>query len=45
VEQDQVLFRHKDTQDANRWKVRRLAVEEFIRCFLLYVLSKGLAPL
>jgi hypothetical protein len=30
-----VAFRYKDYQDHNRWKVMRLAVEEFIRRFLL----------
>lgn len=42
VEQDQVVFRYKDTRDNHRWKVMRLAVEEFIRRFLLHVLPKGL---
>jgi hypothetical protein len=42
LEQDEVAFRYKDYQDHNRWKVMRLAVEEFIRRFLLHVLPKGL---
>jgi hypothetical protein len=37
-----VTFRYKDYQDHNRWKVMQLAVEEFIRRFLLHVLPKGL---
>jgi hypothetical protein len=42
LEQDEVAFRYKDYQDDNRWKVMHLAVEEFIRRFLLHVLPKGL---
>jgi hypothetical protein len=42
LEQSKVAFRYRDTQDDNRWKVMRLAVEEFIRRFLLHVLPKGL---
>jgi hypothetical protein len=42
LEQGEVAFRYKDYQDHNRWKVMRLAVEEFIRRFLLHVLPKGL---
>jgi len=42
LEQDEVAFRYKDYQDANRWKVMQLTVEEFIRRFLLHVLPKGL---
>ncbi len=42
LEQDEVAFRYKVTQDNNRWKVMHLAVEEFIRRFLLHVLPKGL---
>jgi hypothetical protein len=42
LEQGEVAFRYKDTQDDNRWKVMELAVEEFIRRFLLHVLPKGL---
>ncbi len=42
LEQGEVAFRYKDTQDGNRWKVMRLAAEEFIRRFLLHVLPKGL---
>jgi hypothetical protein len=40
--QNEVTFRYKDYQDDNRWKVMHLAVEEFIRRFLLHVLPKGL---
>lgn len=35
-----VAFRWKDYRDGNRWKVMRLAAEEFIRRFLLHVLPK-----
>jgi hypothetical protein len=35
-----VGFRYKDYRDADRWKVMRLAAEEFIRRFLLHVLPK-----
>ena len=42
LEQDQVALRYKDYRDDNRWKVMDLAVEEFIRRFLLHVLPKGL---
>jgi hypothetical protein len=36
-----VQFRYKDYADASRWKVMKLAAEEFIRRFLLHVLPKG----
>ena len=42
LEQGEVTFRYKDYQDHNRWKMMELAVEEFIRRFLLHVLPKGL---
>jgi hypothetical protein len=42
LEQGEVAFRYKDTREQNHWKVMYLAVEEFIRRFLMHVLPKGL---
>ena len=38
VEEDQVTFRYRDSQDHNRIKEMTLDAVEFIRCFLLHVL-------
>ena len=40
-ENGSVRFRYRDYAHGNKVKVMRLAVEEFIRRFLLHVLSKG----
>lgn len=41
VKDDQVYFRYRDYKDDNNNKVMKLAVEEFMRRFLLHVLPKG----
>ena len=42
VADGRVSFRYKDYQDQNKQKVMNLAVEEFIRRFLLHILPRGM---
>jgi hypothetical protein len=41
LENDHVFFKWKDYKDKNKWKIMRVAVDEFIRRFLLHVLPEG----
>ena len=41
MENGQVTFKWRDYRDGSRWKVMSLSAEEFIRRFLMHVLSAG----
>ena len=44
LENGRVDFRYRDYADDRKPKIMRLAVDEFIRRFLLHVLPEGLRP-